>query len=183
MNRTIVLIDGENILFRFQEMLESGKVVNSDVTHIEDRVLWNPNMLTSCYDILRISYYTTVVGDNDAVTTLSNEIAALPFTCKMNATIATNGTLNPHVFKKDKKKSKNKSVDVNIAIDALRHAYNKNVDQIYLISGDGDFIPLVKEIMHHGIQVTVAAFSNGCNDELRYIADDFHCLDNLYFDK
>ena len=180
-DKTIVLIDGENLLFRFQETLKSGGEAKESVLHTEDRYLWSPESFPTSHDILRVSYYTTAVGDHDSVIQLSEEIAQLPYHCKKDIYTTIKGTLNPHVFKKEKQKSKNKSVDINITIDSLRHAYNGSVDTVYLMSGDGDYIPLIKEIMHRGVQVIVGAFSNGCNQELIHTADDFLNLDEIYF--
>lgn len=180
-NKTIVLVDGENLLLRYQEMLATGRKPKDDVVHKKDKIIWHTSPFEYFYGILRISYYTTIVGDNDSLAKLSKEISALRYYCQSDSETECNGTLNPHVFKKEKQSSKNKSVDINITIDALRHAYNRDVEMVYLMSGDGDYIPLIKEIMHHGVQVSVGAFSSGCNKELCYIADDFFDLDKVFF--
>ncbi len=92
------------------------------------------------------------------------------------------GTLNPHIFKKENRSQKTKSVDINITIDALRHTYNNSVDGIYLFSGDGDYLPLIKEIMRQGKQVTIGVFSKGFNSVLQYECDDFINLDQIFFE-
>ena len=50
----------------------------------------------------------------------------------------------------------------------------------YIVSGDGDFIPLIKECIRFGKHVHVAALSSGLSPELRYEADQFLLLDNMY---
>lgn len=45
-----------------------------------------------------------------------------------------------------------------------------------LVNGDGDFIPVVKNIQVKGIKVTVAEYKN-TSYELRQIANDFIALD------
>ncbi|MDX1535304.1 MAG: NYN domain-containing protein [Candidatus Spechtbacterales bacterium] len=61
--------------------------------------------------------------------------------------------------------------DVGIAIDAVRFA--NSVDVIVLMSGDGDFIPLVGYLQNKGTQVEVVAFGKSASSKLREEADYF----------
>lgn len=61
------------------------------------------------------------------------------------------------------------------------HAYRDNYDILYLITGDGDFKPLIEEVIRTGKQVYVAALSNGLNPVLKLAADVFVDLDPYYF--
>ena len=61
--------------------------------------------------------------------------------------------------------------DVGISIDAVRLA--KAVDSIILMSGDGDFVPLVEYLKNEGTQVEVMAFGKSASTKLREAADDF----------
>ncbi len=62
--------------------------------------------------------------------------------------------------------------DVGIAIDAIKLA--KNLDVIVLVSGDGDYIPLVKYLQYNfGVRVEVMAFIESCSSKLIDEADDF----------
>lgn len=66
--------------------------------------------------------------------------------------------------------------DVGIAIDAISMA--TKLDVIILISGDGDFVPLVKQLqLAHGCQVEVVAFGKSTSSKLIESADDFFDLD------
>lgn len=68
-----------------------------------------------------------------------------------------------------------------LTIDALRHTYNDSMDILYFISGDGDYVPLVQEVMRQGKKVIVGALSDGLNPELRRIPDEFIDLDRVFF--
>ena len=70
--------------------------------------------------------------------------------------------------------------DVGIAIDAVRFA--NSVDAVILMTGDGDFIPLI-EYLHgmHGIQVEVAAFARSSSQRLKEECDDFTDLGEKKF--
>lgn len=62
--------------------------------------------------------------------------------------------------------------DVGMAIDAVRLS-GSLVNAIIIISGDGDFIPLVEYLKGKGQQVEVIAFSRSTSQKLQEVADDF----------
>lgn len=62
--------------------------------------------------------------------------------------------------------------DVGMAIDAIRIA--PKLDVIILVTGDGDFIPLVRFLRDHlGCIVEIMAFQKTCSSKLIEEADDF----------
>ncbi len=62
--------------------------------------------------------------------------------------------------------------DVGITIDAVRLA--PQVDALVLVTGDGDFIPLVEYLkINKGVQAEVIAFSKSASTKLIEAADDF----------
>lgn len=70
--------------------------------------------------------------------------------------------------------------DVGIAIDAIELA--PKLDVVVLISGDGDYIPLVEHLKRAlGCRVEVAAFGRSCSSKLKEAADDFLDLDSKKF--
>lgn len=66
--------------------------------------------------------------------------------------------------------------DVGIAMDAVRLA--PKVDAIVLVSGDGDFRPVVNYLQSAGCLVEVIAFERTANSELMELADDFINIDD-----
>ena len=62
--------------------------------------------------------------------------------------------------------------DVGMAMDAVK--LGNRIDAIVLMSGDGDFIPLI-DYLHevNGIQVEVAAFGRSSSQKLKEVCDDF----------
>lgn len=66
--------------------------------------------------------------------------------------------------------------DVGLAIDAITLA--PKLDTVIIISGDGDFVPLVEFLkMHDGCQVEAVSFGKSTSSRLREAADDFVDLD------
>lgn len=61
--------------------------------------------------------------------------------------------------------------DVGIAVDAIRCA--SAVDTIILVSGDGDFTPLVEYLKNKGKRVEAIAFGRSASSDLREATDDF----------
>jgi len=67
--------------------------------------------------------------------------------------------------------SKKADWDVGLAVDAIK--MSSRVDSVVIVSGDGDFVPLVEYLQIMGIQVEVASFGKSTSGKLREAADDF----------
>lgn len=66
--------------------------------------------------------------------------------------------------------------DVGISVDAITLA--DRLDAVVLVTGDGDFVPLVEFLKHNkGSRVEVAAFGRSCSGKLIEEADEFLDLD------
>ena len=61
--------------------------------------------------------------------------------------------------------------DVGIVIDAVRAA--TSADVIVLVSGDGDFVPLVEYLKNQGKRLEVIAFGKSTSSMLKEAADEF----------
>ena len=61
--------------------------------------------------------------------------------------------------------------DVGLAVDAIR--FSPSLDAIVLVSGDGDYVPLVDYLRGQGKQVEVVAFGGTTSSKLIEEADDF----------
>jgi uncharacterized protein (TIGR00288 family) len=62
--------------------------------------------------------------------------------------------------------------DVGITVDAIKFA--EHLDAIVLVTGDGDFRPLVEYLKaNKGIQTEIIAFSKSTSNKLKEVADDF----------
>ncbi|MEK7564570.1 MAG: NYN domain-containing protein [Patescibacteria group bacterium] len=67
--------------------------------------------------------------------------------------------------------SKKADWDVGLAVDAIK--MSSRLDSVVIISGDGDFIPLVEYLQTIGIQVEVVSFGKSTSGKLREAVDDF----------
>ncbi len=62
--------------------------------------------------------------------------------------------------------------DVGLSIDAVRFG-DSSIDAIVLVTGDGDFVPLVEYLKGKGRQVEVMSFGKSTSAKLKEAADDF----------
>jgi len=67
--------------------------------------------------------------------------------------------------------SKKADWDVGLAVDAIK--MSPRLDSVVIISGDGDFIPLVEYLQTIGVQVEVVSFGKSTSGKLREVVDDF----------
>lgn len=56
-------------------------------------------------------------------------------------------------------------------MDAIKTS--SGVDAICLVSGDGDYVPLVEYLKNHGKRIEVMAFGKSTSSKLREAADEF----------
>jgi len=61
--------------------------------------------------------------------------------------------------------------DVGLAVDVIKMA--PRLDSAVIVSGDGDFIPLVEYLQTIGVQVEVVSFGKSTSGKLREVVDDF----------
>ncbi len=66
--------------------------------------------------------------------------------------------------------------DVGIAVDAIR--MSPTMDAIVLVTGDGDFVPLVEYLKNRGKRVEVIAFERSASLKLKEAADEFINLED-----
>lgn len=184
--RTFVFVDGENLVMRYQAMLAEGRKPRKGVVHIPDVFVWHPGITTwSCMDIQRVTYYTSSTGDQPKLKSLRSLIAAttFDFTHEYGDVPDATGQLVPRVFHKQAKSRKTRNVDINIIIDMMRAGHTQSAECLVLLSGDGDYLPLVEECMRLGKPVWVCSFSSGLNTDLSTAVDLYETLDEIFFEK
>jgi uncharacterized LabA/DUF88 family protein len=182
--RSIVFVDGENLTFRYQEMVAAGRIPHQGTAHIADTFVWNSNVTRSRFDalenVIRVHYYTSATGDHDKIASLQEKLSQQTFVSP-NGGSFHHGQVVPLVFKKLAQSKKTRNVDIQIVIDIMRYAFTDAIDRVYLASGDGDYAPLITEVMRRGKQVELLAFSSGLNTALRPLVDRVHMLDDKFF--
>jgi uncharacterized LabA/DUF88 family protein len=182
--RAILFVDGENLTMRFQAMVAAGARPKNDTIHEPDVFVWRDSLVGGDHhrleNIVRTYYYTSVVGDELQVAEIKRQLARIEFSSRADDG-STTGNIVPVVFKKPARSQKTRNVDIRVVLDIMRFAFTDEVDRVYLASGDGDYLPLIDEVMRRGKQLEVLAFSSGLHGALQYSVDRFHNLDLAFF--
>ena len=194
MSRLMAFIDGENLTIRYEAMLAAGCVprnVRQGIwdpaapIHESNIFVWSPSTLSGLLpdeEVLRAQYYTTFCGADDELEKFTQRLAQQQTDPYLSSgTFRPTVRLIPKVFKKAKRSTKTKSVDINICVDILDYVSNNALDSVFLVTGDVDYLPLIKSVMSAGKRVYVAALSDGLSNYLTYATDYFQSLDNVYF--
>jgi len=67
--------------------------------------------------------------------------------------------------------------DVGMAVDVIK--FSPLVDVVILVTGDGDFLPLVEYLQNQGKQVEIAGFAQTTSSKLRESADYYYDLNEF----
>jgi uncharacterized LabA/DUF88 family protein len=185
LKKVIAFADGENLVLRYQDMVRCGRVPRTEgVVYVEDVFVWSDQItLWSNMDLLRVTYYTSVVGDPDRVRDVERLISGTLFQCKASdAGYSGVAQIIPRVHKKPANSRKEKVVDMAITMDVMRVALDVAVDGIYLLTGDGDYLALIHELTRRtSKQVYLGAFSSGLSPQLQASVENFVPLDGMFF--
>ena len=68
-------------------------------------------------------------------------------------------------------------LDIVLAVDVIRRL--DTMDVLALMSGDGDFVPVVELVRERGVRVELYCFRESLAEELRLAADDFYDLHQI----
>jgi uncharacterized LabA/DUF88 family protein len=171
--RSIVLVDGENLVARFQHMVRSGKHWPvHDVVYAPNVLVWHKRLFSMWeVDYFRINYFQSVSGGEDVLNHARETISNIQDDRTRNPYRYCQ--LTPSIFVKKKREHRTRIVDIHLTIDAMRMAYTDQIEILCIVSGDGDFVPLIEEVKRRGKMVVVAALDSGRNEKLKTSVDRF----------
>lgn len=122
--KTLVLVDGENLSVRYRQMIADGRVASPENSVLGEFFVWNEGVLKGwLWDILRISYHTSVVGDQTAVDAAREAISSVRFKCRAEVIAlyektqmfrTAEGRLVPQVRKRSSKSRKDSVCDTGV---------------------------------------------------------------------
>ena len=109
--RSILFVDGENLTMRFQDMVNAGFTPHEEVLHTPDVFVWHREFTRyhQLQRVIRVCYYTSLVGDDVALKRARQEISAVKYFSDTEhgrtsgqlvpvALSGTTGNLDTHVF-------------------------------------------------------------------------------------
>ncbi len=179
----MLFVDGENVTLRGQALAESRGISLKPGEHFEPNVfLWLNHPWPARASLTRelrglgarasaerAFYYTSRSGDDDTITRTRESLWELGFTAE--------------VFKKQRKNTKGKGVDIALTKDLLSNAFLDNFDVAVVMTGDADYRPVIDELKRLGKTVCIMAFTEGgakVSRELKLSADFFIPLDDFF---
>jgi uncharacterized LabA/DUF88 family protein len=183
-DRWMLFVDGENFTFRAQEIPSIKGALREGPYYAPDVFVWYPYYRGTISPFQRLSpqrreihgyairayYYTSLVGDDNKLSATEDALWRIGFT--------------PRVFKKDRQREKTKGVDIALTTDVLTNAFLNNYEIAVLLAGDGDYVPMVREVKRLGKEVYVAFFgSTGLNPKLRLESDQYFDIESFFGDR
>ena len=166
LKKAIVFIDGSNLYHSLSE--------NCNRFDVNYEAL--AQKLTEGKELFRIYYYN-IMRDSDknqqAYHDQQKFLSVLYSTPYLEVKLG--------ISKQRGETSVEKGVDIMVATDLLKLAWEDSYDVAILVSGDGDFAYAVKTVKDLGKHVEVAAFESNLSWELANIADKRHFFDVGYF--
>lgn len=164
---TIVLIDGPNLY-------GMAKSLGFDIDYKEWLKYWENHALSP---VVR-HYYFTAVAESDEYSSIRPLVDWLAYNGYTMVTKPTKSFVDD--FGRNKVKG---NMDVELAVTAMEMVRSGNVTDLVLVSGNGDFVPLVRAVKRMGVRVIVVSTIKSeppmVADELRREADYFLDLDTM----
>jgi len=141
-----------------------------------DKLAWK---LAGGRKLMRINIYVSRLDK-----TLEPEPARLQeaFLSKIQSIPLVTVNTRPLRYTPDGRRSREKGIDILLATDMLSQAYVNGYDSMLLVSGDGDYAPVLEEIKKMGKRVENAFFKSERSYALRNAADIFIDLDQAVLD-
>jgi len=160
-------IDGASLTFYSQRLLKGSNYEPRESNfYKKDCFLW-PGADRENFPRPRLAepwpvrsfYYTSVDGGEEVRAEARESIRNLGF--------------EPRVFSHDKHTRRINGGDIALTKDMLSNAFRGNYDIAVLVSGDGEYVPLVEEVKSLGRRVHVHFLGRHAHPELRLAADAF----------
>lgn len=164
--RIAMFADMENLAIRSKETIP--QLVNTpEWVGQSNTWIWSDQIheiLRMWGTVTRTYAFASAKGDSDGLRAVTEEMKKTSISL-------------PEVF--PRKGVRSKKVDIALSAQLLRQAFLGNFDTAVLLTGDGDFVPLVRAVQDMGKSVVILAFESGLSPDLRFAADECYLLDGL----
>ena len=145
----IIFIDNSNIFHSFQSLN-----FQCDYHQLKEIIIGNRNLVEA--NLYTGIMYPVREKDKDWFSSLNK----MGYNVKTRAIkVAPNG------------KKTEKRIDVLMAVDIISSAFEQNVDTIIIVSGDSDFVPVVKKLKDLNKKVEVWSFKKNLSHQLKDLLD------------
>ena len=159
--KVIIFVDNSNLFHSFQELN-----FHCDYDKLK-------KVITNKRDLIEIILYTGImypVKQKDKAWLM--KLKELGYTVNTRAIkVAPNG------------RKIEKRIDVLMAVDIISSAYEVSYDTVVLVSGDGDFVPVVKKLRNLNIKIEVWSFKNLLSEQLKDVVgvSNINYINKIYY--
>lgn len=173
MEKSLILIDGENVFRSWWNYCKENEL-NDNIDYLK-----LIKELSGGTNLLRAIFYDGV--PEIIPTKKKNFHSALQHNgIQLRTKILKNRTHTCSNCNKKDIRQVQKGVDVSLATDILRHAWQKSCDVCIVVSGDEDYKDAIECAKEKGIKIWVASFKKSLSSDLRKVADKTIILDDLF---
>ncbi len=175
MEKSVVLIDAENVLKSWDRYCKRrGIRERIDYVKLINKLSENTNLLRAYfYDGLPDVLPSRKKGFLDALSRSGIQLRtkilrSRPYICQ------NCGSKEERLVQK--------GVDVSLATDILRHAWQRTCDVCIIVSGDEDYKDAIDVAKDKGVKVWVASFRHNLAKEVELSADNVIFIDHIFDD-
>lgn len=186
MHQTILFIDGENFIFKIEQVLKRNKINMKEFDISKARFDQLFSKALKDIQIARRIFYVAKLHVHASDKEKSNELIDLQR--KLRNSLASQGfeimvagnvrAQTVQMSHTTKTIFREKGVDVNIAVDMVSLAADKVIERAILCSSDSDLQPAVKEVKKRGVAMIYLGFQMQPNKGLSYTSDQSILLKN-----
>lgn len=172
MSRTLLFIDGENFIYKIEEVLKKGNIKkkNVDIASIDFKTLFG-NVLKG-FKLSKMIFYAAKLHFHPETKNKSEEL--IKSQRKLRNTLINQEfefVMAGHVRGQkigSKIVFREKGVDVKIAVDLVSLAADKKIKTAILCSSDSDLQPAVEEVRRRNVEIIYLGFEQNPNKGLMY---------------
>jgi uncharacterized protein (TIGR00288 family) len=171
--KSVVLIDAENVLKSWKNYCTENKVQEKiDYIKLVNSVSKNTNLLRA--------YFYDGVQENIQLNKKNFLDALRKQGIQLRTKILKNRSYICKNCGNQDRQLVQKGVDVSLATDILRHAWQNTCDICIVVSGDEDYKDAIECVKDKGIKVWVVAFKKSLSKELELTADKVILIEEIF---
>lgn len=182
MSRTLLFIDGENFIYKIEEVLNSKNIKKKDVdiASIDFNTLFSNalkdfNLSKKIFYAAKLHFHSeTKIKSEELIKSqrkLRNTLINQKFEFEMAGHVRGQKIGSKIIFRE-------KGVDVKIAVDLVALAADKKIKTAILCSSDSDLQPAVEEVRRRNVEIIYLGFEQNLNKGLMYTTNRTILLKN-----
>lgn len=176
MSQTILFIDGENFIFKIEEVLKNKgieknqlEIASLNFTELFKKPLKNIKILRKIFYAAKLHSHPETKEKSEKLIKIQRKLRNNLINQNFKFVIAGNVRAQEiHINKKSKIIFREKGVDVKIAVDLVSFAADKKIKTAILCSSDSDLQPAIKELRRRNVEVVYLGFELNPNKGLAY---------------